>query len=346
MKKFLIIQTAFIGDVILATSIAEKLHQHFPDASIDFLLRKGNESLLENHPFIHEVIVWNKKQNKLSNLLKIISNIRKSRYDAVINLHRFTSSGLITALSGAKEKIGFDKNPFSFLLTKKVHHEIGNAKHEIERNHELIAELTDAFVSKPKLYPSVNHFSIAENLESRIKNQESEQTDVANRNTQIASRYICIAPTSVWFTKQFPKEKWIELINLLPEDIIVYLLGSKSDVAICEAIQSKIKNQKSKIRNVAGQLSFLESAALMKGAKMNYVNDSAPMHIASAMNAPVTAVFCSTIPAFGFGPLSDQSKIVETKVTLDCRPCGLHGFKTCPKGHFNCALTIEMGDVV
>src|SRR4051812_40135305 len=103
---FLIIQTSFIGDVILATSVAEKLHQKLPDAKIDFLLRKGNESLLENHPFINDVLIWNKKENKLSNLFKVISKVRKNKYDYVINLHRFASSGLITAFSGAKDKRG------------------------------------------------------------------------------------------------------------------------------------------------------------------------------------------------------------------------------------------------
>jgi len=93
--------------------------------------------------------------------------------------------------------------------------------------------------------------------------------------------------------------------------------------------------------NLAGKLSFLESAALMKDAKMNFTNDSAPMHLASAVNAPVTAIFCSTVAAFGFGPLSDDSFVVETKEQLDCRPCGLHGFSKCPEKHFKCALTIN-----
>ena len=79
----------------------------------------------------------------------------------------------------------------------------------------------------------------------------------------------------------------------------------------------------------------------MKGATMSYVNDSAPLHIASAMNAPVTAIFCSTVPAFGFGPLRANGHVVETKEELDCRPCGLHGHRACPKGHFKCALGIE-----
>ena len=74
----------------------------------------------------------------------------------------------------------------------------------------------------------------------------------------------------------------------------------------------------------------------MESATRNYVNDSGPLHLASSVNAPVTAFFCSTTPNFGFGPLSENSAIVEVE-NLDCRPCGLHGHKTCPKGHFECA---------
>jgi heptosyltransferase-2 len=84
----------------------------------------------------------------------------------------------------------------------------------------------------------------------------------------------------------------------------------------------------------------MQSAALMKSARMNYVNDSGPLHICSAMNAPVTAFFCSTTPAFGFGPISDQSIIIESKLNLACKPCGLHGYKSCPKGHFDCGNSI------
>jgi ADP-heptose:LPS heptosyltransferase len=75
---------------------------------------------------------------------------------------------------------------------------------------------------------------------------------------------------------------------------------------------------------------------------MNFTNDSAPMHLASAMNAPVTAVFCSTIPEFGFGPLSDDSMIIQTEEQLECRPCGLHGHEQCPEKTFNCAYTIPV----
>jgi len=78
----------------------------------------------------------------------------------------------------------------------------------------------------------------------------------------------------------------------------------------------------------------------MQQAEMNFVNDSAPQHMASSVNAPVTAIFCSTVPAFGFGPVSDNAVVIETKDKLNCRPCGLHGWQKCPEGHFNCAESI------
>jgi heptosyltransferase-2 len=147
-----------------------------------------------------------------------------------------------------------------------------------------------------------------------------------------------MSPASVWFTKQLPVEKWVELIKGTKST--VYLLGAKGDAALADEIKQQANRDN--VYSLTGELSLLQSAALMADAQMNYVNDSAPMHLASAMNAPVTAIFCSTVPYFGFGPLSDESRIIETKERLDCRPCGLHGYKACPKGHFRCALSIEV----
>ncbi len=323
MPKFLIIQTAFPGDLILATGLVEKLHQHFPGAQIDFLVRKGNEGLLSGHPYINEVLVWDKKKNKLGNLLKMRKQIRKNKYDKLINLQRFASTGFLAAFSGAKERIGFDKNPWSFRFTKKIKHVIGNDnefKHEIDRNHELIAEFTDPKPAKPVLYPTKDDIASV----SQYKNQP----------------YIVIAPGSVWFTKQYPAEKWIELINKLPHHFKTYLVGSPAEEALANTIEKGSDHPG--IISLAGKLSFLQSASLMKDAVMNYVNDSAPMHLASAMNAPVTVIYCSTVTSFGFGPLSDKSFVVEIKEKLECRPCGIHGFRACPLGHFKCAYKIEV----
>ena len=120
IRQILIIQTASIGDVILGTAIIEKLHSYYPEAKIDYLIQKGIEPLFSNHPFINNILIWNKKENKNRNLIKLACKIRKTKYDLVITLQRFLSSGMLTVLSGAKTTAGFDKNPLSFFFTIKM----------------------------------------------------------------------------------------------------------------------------------------------------------------------------------------------------------------------------------
>ena len=318
MKQILIIQTAFLGDVILATPVISELKRCFPEAQIDFLLKKGNESLLKNRPDIQEVFIFNKAEGKWKSIFRLLRQIRSKKYDLVINLHRFGSSGILSGFSKAKKIYGFKKHPYSFLFNKKFPHIIGDGTHEVERNLSLIKEFGSQRMARPSLYPSDEDFQAIQPF--------------------VREEYYCMAPSSVWFTKQLPLHKWIEFIKLLGNKTI-YLLGGPEDVGLCSEIIEKSDSEM--VSSLAGKLTLLQSAAIMQTAKRNYVNDSGPLHIASAMNANVTAFFCSTIPDFGFGPLSDDSDIREVR-NLDCRPCGLHGHNHCPKGHFKCGELIQL----
>jgi lipopolysaccharide heptosyltransferase II len=320
LKKILIIQTAFIGDVVLATPLIEKMHGFYPNAKIDFLLRKGNQALLKNHPKLNQILIWNKKTSKYKHLLQLAKKIRQEKYDLIINAQRFFSSGLLCAFSNAQHITGFQKNPLSIFFTKKLPHEL-NGTHEVERNLSLIEHLTNTDFEMPCLYPSDSDFEKV--------NQTLLELSLQN------APFITIAPTSVWFTKQLKAEKWIDFLNRFDTTKVAFLIGGPSDFEACEAIKNQTIHPN--IYNLAGKLHLLQSAVLMKKATMNYANDSAPIHIASAMNAPMTAVFCSTAPKFGFTPLSDNSKILETTENLSCKPCGIHGKKACPKGHFKCS---------
>ncbi|MEI7499493.1 MAG: glycosyltransferase family 9 protein [Bacteroidota bacterium] len=319
MNKILIIQTASIGDVILATPVLEKLHHYFPDAQIDFLLKKGTESLFEGHPFLHEVLIWDKRSHKFLNFDKLMHHIWYAKYDIIVNLQRFFLTGLMTAISRAGMRIGFDKNPLSFCFTKKIPHSIGSGIHEIKRNLSLISEITDDIAIMPRIYPS--------------------QSDLNHVATMKTGRYYTISPASLWFTKQYPLEKWVEFAKHISFDAAIYLLGASCDSDLCDSIIGQASHPG--MKNIAGKLTFLQSAGLMKDAKMNFTNDSAPLHLASAVNAPVTAIYCSTVPEFGFGPLSDSSHVVQITEKLSCRPCGLHGYKACPEKHFKCAFDIN-----
>lgn len=290
-----------------------------PDAEIDFVLRKGNESLLAENPNIRQVIVWNKKEGKYKSLFRVAKEIRQKRYDWVINLQRFASSGFLAWRAKAPLKSGFKNNPLSVFYTHKIIHEVGNGKHEIERNFELIStELPEAVLQKPVLYP-----------------RQKDQDAVAALNCP--AEYVVMAPSSVWFTKQLPQSKWVELIRM-QQGKTVYLIGGMEDHVLLQEINEK--SGAVHVVNLAGKLSLLASAVLMKGAQMNYVNDSAPLHLTSAMNAPVKAFFCSTVPEFGFGPLSENSDVVQIPTKLYCKPCGIHGYKACPEGHFRCGNQI------
>lgn len=331
--KILIIQTAFIGDVILATSLANLVKTSFPKSQVDFLLRKGNEGLLKNHPSIDNIIIWDKKEGKYRNLISLALKARKVKYDHVLNIQRFASSGIFMALCGAKNKIGFDKNPLSFIFNKKIKHKIpyqiqDGFLHEVQRNALL-------------LEPIIEHFSLpnAKDIPPTLAILNEDQQKAASFSKE---NYLVLAPSSVWFTKQWQKSKWIELKEKLQQEYQLLFIGGPDDKEYIDSIIGETEN----CINLCGKLNLIQSAALMKNAKRVFVNDSAPLHLASSVQAKTTAIFCSTVTDFGYTPLSKDSTVIQLTPRLECMPCGLHGKKQCPLGHFNCSAMIEVQKVI
>lgn len=333
--RICIIQTAFPGDVVLSLGIVETLAAAYPGVELHLVVRQGNESLVVDHPLLAKTWVWNKKSEKWGGLIRLAAQLRALKFDAVVNAQRFFSSGLLAYLIKAPLCVQFNKNPLSFLGSHRVKHEIGTLgqeqyQHELQRNHSLLMPLFEKYKPQnqtsaqlPKLYPTAA---------DRAKVAPWQQKP-----------YVCIAPASVWFTKQFPAQQWAVLAAELSHTYTVYLIGGPADSELANGIlQMALAHHANpnEVQNLCGQLGFTASAALMAGAVMNYTCDSAPLHMAGAVSAPVTAVFCSTIPEFGFGPMGANGQVVETTEKLDCRPCGLHGHKACPQGHFKCATSI------
>lgn len=330
-KPILIIQTAFIGDTILASSFAKTLHDQYPDAPLHFFLRKGNEGVINGLPFINKVWVWDKGEGKVRSLWRLIRELRQYEFRAVFNIHRHFNSGLITAFMKAKEKIGFKQNPLSFFYTRKVNHRIphtvdGQSWHEVQRNLQLLQAYEGRFPMPFKLqeFRPVLPITIA------------HKDKVAEWKTK---PFVVVAPASVWFTKQWEESSYTELVKRLADKYQVLLIGGPGDKDLCQRVKGSTE-----AINLCGKLNLLESAALMEGAERVFVNDSGPLHLASAVNAKTTAFFCATIPQFGYGPLAEGAVVLESPEKLDCRPCGLHGHTSCPKGHFKCAknVTVEM----
>lgn len=342
-KKILIIQTAFLGDVVLATSLIEKVIEAFPQSEISVLVRSGAEDLLKYHPKIKKVFVWVKKSKKFSNLWKLLKEIRKEQFDVVMNIQRFFSSGLLTICSKAKYTFGFKSNPWSFAFSKALPHLVpmkregalsieDNFYHEVQRNYQLLIALKEMMGETLPMLEKMN-----------LKPKLYFGHEGLNGSGNEKRSYVVIAPTSVWYTKQWAKEKWIELLKQLPEEVSIFLVGSNDDFHFCQDLI--LSSQRKLVANTCGKLSLLQTALLMKNAKRVFCNDSAPSHLASAINAPQTVIFCSTVEEFGFGPLSDDSKVISVS-NLSCRPCGIHGKKQCPKKHFKCSNDIDVSLVM
>ena len=151
--------------MILASPLLENLHNKFPEASIDILVKKGMESLFASHPYLGKVYIWNKSERKLRNLYNILKEIQSERYDLLINVQRFFLTGMLTAFSRARETVGFNKNPFSIFFSRKVKHRIKDgAYHETERNLLLIEQpLHHGRPALPKDEPSGEPITITVN---------------------------------------------------------------------------------------------------------------------------------------------------------------------------------------
>lgn len=332
-RSVLFIQTAFIGDTILATSMVESWHKEYPNDEIDFCARRGNEDLFINHPFIRELLVWDKRGGfwkRSLRLLTLARSIRKKNYDIIVTPHRHASSGVLAGFSGAPVRSGYSNHPFSWRWTHRIVHEIGNDVHETARNHKLIQPwMTDAAPALPRLYPRA--------ISDGSNGSGDFETD----------RFVVLAPASQWFTKQWPRSHWIELINRLAaekKEVSLVLVGGKGDRPLLEEIKGETNHPQLLIET---DLSLMQTAALMKRAWAVVSNDSGPLHLASAVNAPIVALFCSTTPAFGFGPLSEISEVVEADEMPSCKPCGLHGHRKCPAPgeHFLCGKGLSVNKV-
>jgi heptosyltransferase-2 len=328
MKRYLVIQTAFIGDAILTLPLIQALNRAEAEASVDVLVIPRTSGLFSNHPAVDEILIFDKngRDRGLTGLQRVARLITQRQYETALVPHRSIRSALLPWLSRIPTRIGFDRSAGWFLLTQTVRYE--QSSHEVDRNLNLLEPLGIHPDGKilPDLYPSeedvraVDAFLMRSNLMDR-------------------SSLVGIAPGSVWNTKRWLKERYAELARrFVEEGLAVVFVGGEQDKPLCQEIQGAAASPQ--VGTAAGYLSLLQSAELIRRCKAFVSNDSAPLHLATAMRTPVVAIFGSTVPEFGFAPYGDKSVVLETK-GLSCRPCTTHGRQQCPIKTFECMENIS-----
>ncbi len=331
-RSIVVVQTAFVGDVILSLPLFQLLHERFPESALAAVTIPAAGELFAGHPAVGRVFAYDKRgaDSGPAGLLRMAARLRAGSYDAAIIPHRSLRSALLCRLAGIPVRIGFDISAGALLLTHRVRYDV--TIHEIGRNLSLAAPLgvPPGRLRFPRLYPSAS---------DRLAVDAFVRTSFGKDAVQNAPPCIAVAPGSVWNTKRWPESAFALLIRLLlDEGLHVVLVGGAGDRDLCARLAASASDPR--VADGSGRFSLLESADLIGRCRAIVSNDSAPVHLASAMGIPVVAIFGPTLPSFGFAPAGPRDRIVET-AGLRCRPCSVHGGKKCPTGTFDCMKEIS-----
>lgn len=326
-------QTSFIGDIVLTTAAIKALHQNMPQMRQHMVTTPTGARILKDHPHLASIHVFSKREGPLSPMLRVRSSLKKQklpRSTIILQTHKSLRSTILSKVLGFplhtyKETIG------SCLATKTISRVA--VFHEADRISLLLETLgipREQFLGTRPFLPKANLPKVADGILSGIN-------------------WIGIAPGSVWATKRWPVSKFATLaqIQLDKDNTGIVLLGGEDDIKSAQFIEdSCLKTRpdaKSRIINLAGKTSLSDLNGIYPKLSQLISNDSSPVHYASAFDVPTVAIFGSTVPEMGFGPLARSSAIAQ--VNIACRPCSDHGPKNCPLGHFKCMNDLEVTKV-
>ena len=315
----LVIQTAFLGDVVLTIPLLEVLAaRHGP---VDVVTTPGAASLIETHPAVRRVVRYDKKgkDRGLARFLALAAELRGQQYARAYLPHQSWRSAVLALMARTPERIGFAESPAGVTYTAR--------RPRPRTGHESV-RLLHLVEDAPALRPF------------RLTLTEGDRQRAAAwlAQARVPSRFIAVAPGSIWGTKRWPYFAELAAQVALP----VVAIGGADDAALCRAVAAAAP---ARVFSAAGALSLRESAALIERAGVLVTNDSAPLHLATGVGTPIVAVFGPTVPAFGFGPTGAGDAIVEHPA-MSCRPCSSHGPQVCPLGHHRCMRELGPKQVV
>ncbi len=309
----LIIQTAFLGDVVLTTPLLAALaERHGP---VDVVTTPAAAALVETHPAVGTVLRYDKRgaDRGLGGLWRLGARLRARRYARVYLPHRSWRSAALALLARAGERVGFADAPAAPTYTRRVPRP--RTGHEVERLLSLAGPEPESAAPAPPVHVALTA-------------DDRAAADAWLRGRGVGDGFVALAPGSIWGTKRWPG--YAELAAALEVPVVV--VGGREDAALAETVAAAAPGR---VHNAAGALGLRGSAALLARAAVLVTNDSAPLHLATAVGTPVVAVFGPTVPAFGFGPRGARDVVVEHR-SLSCRPCSAHGPQVCPLGHHRC----------
>ena len=321
MASTLVIQTSFLGDTVLTTPLLAQLARR---GDVDVVTTPASAALLANHPAVRSIVVYDKRGDDrgLGGFLSLAMRLREAKYDVAYLAQGSLRSAALALLAGIPSRIGFDTSAGRWFYTKRVTY-----REDLHHAARLLR------LARPNGRPSTGD-ELRPSLHPGDAERDAVDALLARHGAAKGEPIIALAPGSVWATKRWPY--YAELAALLARDFRPMVIGGADDAELARAIVAAVP----RAIDATGQLPLLASAELIGRAAAIVTNDSAPLHLASAMGTPTVAIFGPTVPAFGFGPLAPHAIVLEHG-ELPCRPCDRHGPQRCPLGHHLCMRELD-----
>ncbi|MEA3333665.1 MAG: lipopolysaccharide heptosyltransferase II [Pseudomonadota bacterium] len=325
--KILLVQTSFLGDTILSTPLIAGLKKLYPEAELWMMTTPPAATLVKRDPLLAGVIPFAKRgsESGIKGLLRQANQLRKLNFAMAYSLHRSARTSLILALSRIPLRVGFKSAKLAFLYSETRTRPTD--LHDVRRNLALLNQGSQ----KTELPDQLRLFAP----------EKKELAPALQAELPAPGSYILMVPGSAWETKRWSTAGYHQVAEYLTKKSWpVVLMGSGEEVEVCQEVAGSLK-----VINLAGRGDLDTALYLTKHARLMICNDSMALHMASAGKIPTVAIFCATIPEFGFGPWQNRAVIVEKK-GLDCRPCARHGSRQCPNQTRSCMDELPAAEVI
>ncbi|MGB9877973.1 MAG: lipopolysaccharide heptosyltransferase II [bacterium] len=314
MKRALVIRMSSLGDLILSTPVAEAIKKEIPNAFLAWIVEKNNAPILTNNPYVDEILIWDKS---IAGILKLIRALRRHKWDLCLDLQSLFKSALFSLLSGAKVRIGLEK------VERGSHIFYNFTLPNIPSFHALQNNLLSAYLSidflkrgKIDIKKGLDKLYKAEgNFKPKIYPSPMER-EKANELIKGYLPFVALCPGTTWESKRWNAKKWAELADFfLEKHYKVVFIGGRKDIPHIREIKSYMRGNS---LDLSGKTSILEAGCILESAELAISVDSGAMHLATAVDTPVIALFGPTNPKIQ-GPYGEKNKVVYKG--LSCSPC-------------------------
>ena len=325
-RRILIIKPSSFGDVIHALPVLNGLRQRYPSAHIAWLVANSCAGLLERHTALNEIIRFDRKRyGSLGRNLRVsvefmefLNQLRARRFELVVDLQGLFRSGFLALASGAPYRVGFaNAREMAWMFYTHRVAVPNRDMHAVDRNYLFAKRL------------GFEHVPIAFHLPVQERAVTMAEHMLAARGLRRGEQYVLMGPGTRWETKLWPARYFAQVARQIMDHtpLRVVLIGMDVEVPLANEVAQLAGNG---IINLAGQTSLAELTALVAGATAVVMHDSGPMHLATAFNKPMVAIYGPTNPQ-RTGPYNRPESIA--RLELECSPCYLKRVSECPHRH-------------